>query len=98
MILLAILLPPLYFLLNKRAGMALLTGAMFVISIFLAMTVVLLPGSLAMWLVSALLAVWHYRRRDREEHAEMLATKMAEKMRDTRGTPPVIPPKQPTLK
>lgn len=96
MILLAILFPPLYFLKNKKTGMALLTGVMFIVSVFLAITVVLLPGSLTMWLISALLAVWHYRRRDREEHAEMLAAKMAEKMRDTRGTPPVIPPKNRT--
>ena len=93
MILLALAFPPLYFLLNKKIGMGLFTGAMFLVSIVFAITFWLLPASLIMWFASALLAVWHYRRRDREQHAEMLATKMAEKMRDTQGTPPVIPPR-----
>jgi len=94
MILLAILFPPAYLLLSRKLAMGLLTGAMFLFSIVCAFTVALLPVSLVLWLVSALPALWHYRRRDREVHAEMLAAKMAEKMRDTQGTPPAIPPKR----
>ena len=81
MILLAVLLPPLYFLLNKKTGMFLVTGAMFVAAIFLALTVVLLPVSLILWVIAIIAAVRHNRRKELVAHAEMLATKMAEKMR-----------------
>ena len=81
--LLAVLLPPLYFLLNKKTGMFLVTGAMFVAAIFLALTVVLLPVSLILWVIAIIAAVRHNRRKELVAHAEMLATKMAEKMRET---------------
>jgi len=81
MMLLAVLLPPLYFLLNKKTGMFLVTGAMFVAAIFLALTVVLLPVSLILWVIAIIAAVRHNRRKELVAHAEMLATKMAEKMR-----------------
>jgi len=83
MMLLAVLLPPLYFLLNKKTGMFLVTGAMFVAAIFLALTVVLLPVSLILWVIAIIAAVRHNRRKELVAHAEMLATKMAEKMRET---------------
>jgi uncharacterized membrane protein len=81
MILLAVLLPPLYFLLNKKIGMFLITSAMLVVAMFLAMTVVLLPVSLILWVIAIIAAVRHNRRKELVAHAEMLATKMAEKMR-----------------
>lgn len=81
MILLAILLPPLYFMLNKKTGMFLVTGAMFVVSCFLAITVVMIPGALVLWFIAAFAAIRHNRRKEAAAHADMLATKMAEKMR-----------------
>jgi hypothetical protein len=96
MILLAVLFPPLYFLANKKFGMFVLTGFMFVVSLFLAMTVVLIPGSLILWFFASFPAIRHCRRRELEAHADMFTDKMAEKMRPQamlpRSAPPPVPP------
>lgn len=63
MILSAILLPPVYFLSQKKTGMFLLTSAMFVVSFFLAITIVLLPGALILWAFAAIAAIRHNRRK-----------------------------------
>lgn len=63
MILLAILLPPLYFLTQKKIGLFILTSAMFVVSFLLALTIVLIPGALILWALAAIAAIWHYRRK-----------------------------------
>jgi hypothetical protein len=95
MIILAILLPPLYFLLNKKMGMCILTSAMFVVAIFLAITIVLIPGSIILWIIAAIPAAMHCRRQTLNkymvEHADLIATKMAEKGTQSKG-PPYIPP------
>ena len=63
MILLAILLPPAYFLTQKKTGMFILTSAMFVLSFILAITIVLLPGALFLWAFAAIAAIRHHRRK-----------------------------------
>jgi uncharacterized membrane protein YccF (DUF307 family) len=71
MILLAILLPPMYFLTQKKTGMFILTSGMFVVSLFLALTIVLLPVALILWAIAAIAAVWHNRNK---AATEMLAS------------------------
>jgi uncharacterized membrane protein len=90
MIILAILFPPLYFLLNKKIGMCVLTGAMFIVAMFLAITIVLLPGSLILWVIAMIAAVRDNRRKALEAHAEMFTNKLAEKLRPEQ-TPPALP-------
>jgi hypothetical protein len=80
----AVFIPPIYFLLNKRIGMFLLTSVMFVFALGFAMTGILLPVSIIMWIVAIFLAARDLGRRKRTEimtqNAELIATKMAEKM------------------
>jgi hypothetical protein len=76
----AILLPPLYFLLKKKWAAFVISSFLFVLSLFFAMTVVLIPVSLILWGLCAVVAVWNLRKSLMHEHAEVLATKMAEKM------------------
>ncbi len=97
MIILAILFPPLYFLLNKKIGMCVLTGAMFIVALFLAMTIVLFPGAIILWIIAMIPAVMQQRRQRVNaymvQHAELIATKMAEKMPQSKspsGVPPQI--------
>ena len=91
--LVAVFLPPLYFLIKKRWAAFIGTSFLLVLSLFLAMTVVLLPVSLILWALCAVVAIWDLRKRLVNENAEVLATKMAEKMRETQGTPPALPKK-----
>jgi hypothetical protein len=76
----AIFIPPLYFLIKKKWAAFIVTSLLFILSLFLAMTVVLLPATFVLWFLSAIVAVWDLRKSVMNEHAELLATKMAEKM------------------
>lgn len=64
--------------------MFLLTSVMFVFALGFAMTGILLPVSIIMWIVAIFLAARDLGRRKRTEimtqNAELIATKMAEKM------------------
>ena len=82
MLLLAILLPPLYFLLNKKMGMFVITSAMFVLAFFLACTIVLIPGALILWIIAMIPALRDNRRKEQAANADMLTTKMAEKFQN----------------
>lgn len=62
MILLAILLPPLYFLTQKKYGMFVLTGFMFLLGFVMMMTIALIPVALVLWAIALIPACWHYRR------------------------------------
>jgi hypothetical protein len=89
----AIFLPPLYFLLKKRWLGFVVSSFLFVLSFFLAMTMVLLPVALILWALCAIVAVWNLRKQLVRENAEVLATKMAEKMRQAHpaAEPPLLP-------
>lgn len=63
MILFAILLPPLYFLTQRKIGMFILTSAMFVALFLLAMTIVIIPVALILWAIAAIATTWHNRHR-----------------------------------
>lgn len=83
MILLAILIPPLYFFLRKKTGPGLITGALLVLSFFLALTMILLPVSLILWLCCAIWALRDNRRKEIGEHSDTFGSKIAEKMQTT---------------
>lgn len=90
MILLCIFIAPLYFLLRKKWVHFAISAVLYGIACLLALSLILIWLAPFFWLPTVLHAVWQYSRRAQEEHAEMLATKMAEKMRD-QNVPPVIP-------
>jgi hypothetical protein len=87
MLMLAILVPPVYFLIRQKIGMFLITSAMLVVAFFLALTMVLLPGTFILWIIAAIAALRDDRRRNMHKnmalHADMIGTKVAEKIRET---------------
>lgn len=76
----AVRIPPLYFLIKKRRLGFVVSSGLLVLSLFLAMTVVMLPVALILWGLCSVAAVWNLCNAKMHEHAELLATKMAEKM------------------
>jgi hypothetical protein len=88
--LVAIFIPPLYFLLKKK-WLALI-GSMiaFFFAVIFAIMIALLPLSFILWGLCSVIAVWDLRKRLVHENAEILATKMAEKMREAQTTPPAL--------
>ena len=83
MYLAAVLVPPLYFLIKKKWLGFIVSSCLLVLSLFLAMTIVLLPVALILWALCSTVAVWNLRKASMHEHAEIVATKMAEKMQTT---------------
>jgi len=79
--LLAVLLPPLYFLTRSKWLAFIVTSFLFILSIFLFMTVVLIPVALILWGLSAMVAVFDLRKVLMHEHATIIAEKMAATMR-----------------
>lgn len=79
--LLAIFVPPIYFLTQKKWLAAAVTGFLFLVS---AVTWLTIP---VLWPVCSICAVWDLRKVLMKEHAEIMAKKMAETMRQ--GQPPV---------
>lgn len=95
MIVLAILFPPLYFFINKKVGIGLLTGAMFILSFFLALTIALIPVSLILWVIAMIPAALHCRRQEINKnmarHADLIATKLSDKLPQPKVPPPAPP-------
>ena len=88
--LVAIFIPPLYFLIKKK-WLALIGSLIaFFFAVIFAMMMILLPISFILWGICSVVAVWDLRKRVMHENADILATKMAEKMRETQTTPPVL--------
>ena len=81
--LVAVLVPPLYFLIKKKWLGFIVSSVLLVLSLFLAMTVVLLPVALVLWIFCSVCAIWSVRKSLMHEHADILASKMAEKMQTT---------------
>ena len=88
--LVAIFIPPLYFLIKERWLGFIVSSFLLVLSVLLAMTWILIPVSLILWALCSVVAVWDLRKRLVHENAEILATKMAEKMREAQTAPPVV--------
>lgn len=88
--LVAIFIPPLYFLIKKRWLALLGSLVAFFFAVIFAIMMVLLPLSFILWGICSIVAVWDLRKRLVRESAEVLATKMAEKMRQAH--PAAVPP------
>jgi len=86
-ILCILLLPPLYFLNRKKWGAFLLNAIFYGLAWLCVLSVIGIAISPIFWLVAVIHAFIHYRIRARNEliehSAEVLATKMAEKMSQT---------------
>ncbi len=82
--LLAVFLPPVYFFTRKKIGAGIVTTIMFLLSVIFVFTVVLIPVAIIMWFLAAACAGWNLRKEVMEEHATMIAEKMAAKMQQNR--------------
>ena len=91
--LVAIFVPPLYFLMKKKWLAFIVTSFLLILSLFLFMTVVLIPAALILWGLSAVVAVWDLRKVLMHEHATIIAEKMAGKMAEAmrQQQPPSAP-------
>ena len=93
--LVAVFIPPLYFLMKKKWLGFIVSSLLLVLSLFLAMTVVFIPVSLLLWGLCTVVAVFDLRKQLMQEHATVIAEKMAEKMRQQPGPAAVAPPALP---
>ena len=97
MILLAILLPPLYFLTQKKFGMFILTSAMFLLAVIFILTVVLIPGAFILWALAMIPAAWHYRHQATtkilEAHARKVGAEVAANLQRQGVVQPSCPPR-----
>ena len=89
--LVAIFIPPLYFLIKKKWLALLGSMVAFFFAVIFAIMMILLPISFILWGICSVVAVWDLRKRVMHEHADVLATKMAEKMRQPQTVPPPMP-------
>jgi membrane protein implicated in regulation of membrane protease activity len=88
--LVAVLIPPLYFLLKKKWLALVASVFLFFIALICAMTGILIFVSVILWALCSVVAVWDLRKRLVHENAEILATKMAEKIREAQIRPSVM--------
>jgi len=90
MILLAILCPPLYFFLSGKTTMGILGALSAILSIFLLMTVVLIPAALLLWGIFGIAAIRHCKREEAEElltkHARDVGLQVATQVNAARQT------------
>jgi hypothetical protein len=78
--LIALFVPPLYFIIKKKWLAFFVTGFLFFLSPFFLITGLLAPVALFFWFVSAICAVWDLRKSLVREHAAIFAEELAEKM------------------
>jgi hypothetical protein len=76
-----ILVPPLYFVLRKKWGAFALNAILYGIAWLFVLTIFLIFVAPIFWLLAVGHAGWHLRKEIMVEHAELIATKMAEKLR-----------------
>ena len=74
--LIAIFLPPVYFMTKKRTAAAVVTSFLFLLSCIFYIMIVLAPVGLVLWLLSAIAAVWDLRKSLMREQAKMIAEEM----------------------
>ena len=87
MYLVVIFIPPLYFLIRKSWGAFVLNGVLYGLAwLTLPMLFLLMPFSLVFWFLAVGHATWHLRKEFAEEHAGLIATKMAEELKKGQGS------------
>ena len=84
----ALVLPPFYLFRRRKIVSGVITLGMWGLALLLILSIFLAPFGAVMWLVASVVALFEARRQVFNEQAEMLATKMAEKMRQ--NPPPVV--------
>lgn len=88
-----IFIPPVYFLVRKKWGALTLNAVLYGLACLLAISIIFAFVAPFFWVLAVGHAGWHLRKEIMAEQAELLATKMAEKMRQPGGpssTPPGI--------
>lgn len=78
-----IFIPPAYFLVRKKWGGLVLNSVLYGIACLCVLTIIGIWIAPFFWVLSVGHATFTYRKEATERHAEMLATKMAEKMTAT---------------
>lgn len=76
-----ILIPPLYFVLRKRWGAFTLNAILYGLACVFLISFIGAFIAPVFWVLAVGHAGWHLRKEIMVEHAEMIATKMAEKMK-----------------
>jgi hypothetical protein len=78
-----IFIPPVYFLTHKKWGGFVLNSILYGIALLCVLTIIGIWVAPFFWILSVGHASFTYRREMAAHHADMLATKMAEKMAET---------------
>jgi hypothetical protein len=91
MYLCVIFLPPVYFMARGKWGGFFLNAILYGLAWLCVLTIVGIVVAPFFWLLAVGHAGWHLRREMMMQHADMIATKMAEKMKAERN--PGMPPK-----
>jgi hypothetical protein len=74
--------PPLYFLTRKKWGAFVINSFFYGIACALVLTLALIFAAPFFWLIAVFHASYYWRQEKSVQDAELLATKMAEKMRE----------------
>jgi hypothetical protein len=74
--------PPLYFLTRKKWGGFIINSVFYGIACALVLTLALIFVAPLFWLIAVFHARYYWHQEKTVQHAELLATKMAEKMRE----------------
>lgn len=79
--LLAIFISPLYFAIKGKWGACILNSIFYGIALICLISIIGIPVAVFFWFVAMIHAVWDLRKQMMTEHATIMATKMAEVMR-----------------
>lgn len=77
-----IFISPLYFLLRKKWGGFIINTIIYLIALFFVFTVIFIWVAPVLWILAMGHALWMYRKELMEEQAEMIAEKIAGKVKD----------------
>lgn len=84
-----IFIPPVYFLTRKKYGGFILNSLIYGIACLCVLSIVGIPIAPLFWIFAVGHASFAYRREMMHQHVELIATKMAEKMRETPTAPKI---------
>jgi hypothetical protein len=89
MYLVAIFIPPVYFIVRKKWGGFIINSIFYGLACLLVLSIVFILAAPIFWAIAMVHAMWHLRKDMFLEQAEVLATKMAEKMHQV-SQPPIV--------
>ena len=82
MYLIVLFISPLYFLIRKKWGGFILNSILYCIAFVFLVTLVFAWIGAFFWILAVGHAGWHIKQENMEKHADMVATKMAEKLKE----------------